>query len=56
MHVIDQNLQEIARDFRFTLEEVQEYYDTCGEMSRTRRRFRRMRELLTEKFTGEDDD
>lgn len=56
MHVIDQSLREIAKDYRFTLEEVQEYYDKCGEMSRTRRRFQRMREFLTEKFTNDNED
>lgn len=56
MHVIDQSLREIAKDFRFTLEEVQEYYDKCGEMSRTRRRFQRMRDILTEKFADDNDE
>jgi len=50
MHVIDQNLREIAKEYRFTLEEVQEFYDKCGEMGRTRQRFQLMRELLTQKF------
>ena len=50
MHVIDQSLREIAKEYRFTLEEVQEFYDKCGEMSHTRQRFRLMRELLTQKF------
>ena len=50
MHVIDQSLREIAKDYRFTLEEVQEYYDKCGEMGRTRQRFQLMRELLAQRF------
>ena len=50
MHVIDQSIRDIARDFRFTVEEVQEYYDKCGEMGRTRIRFQRMREELVAKF------
>lgn len=50
MHVIDQSIRDIARDFRFTVEEVQEYYDKCGEMGRTRLRFQRMREELVAKF------
>jgi hypothetical protein len=53
MHVIDQSLREIAKDYRFTLDEVQEYYDKCGEMGRTRRRFQLMRESLTEKFPSD---
>jgi hypothetical protein len=27
MHVVDQTVQEIAAEFRFTVEEVQEFYD-----------------------------
>ncbi|KAF8912817.1 hypothetical protein CPB84DRAFT_466280 [Gymnopilus junonius] len=50
LHVIDQSIREIARDFRFTVEEVQEYYDKCGEMGLTRMRFQRMREELAAKF------
>ncbi|KAF8807554.1 hypothetical protein BYT27DRAFT_7189632 [Phlegmacium glaucopus] len=50
LHVIDQGIREIARDFRFTVEEVQEYYDRCGEMTLTHLRFQRMREELQAKF------
>ena len=46
LHVIDQGIQDTAREFRFTIEEVQEYYDKCGDMERTRNRFKRMREVL----------
>jgi hypothetical protein len=53
LHVIDQGIHQIARDFRFTVEEVQEYYDKCGEMALTQLRFQRMREELQTKF--EDD-
>ncbi|KAF9452620.1 hypothetical protein P691DRAFT_825759 [Macrolepiota fuliginosa MF-IS2] len=56
MHVIDQSLHEIANEYRFTMGEVQEYYDKCGEMSRTRRRFQRMREFLTERFTNDEEE
>ncbi|KAG5654759.1 hypothetical protein H0H81_003767 [Sphagnurus paluster] len=53
IHVIDQGIRDIAKEFRFTVEEVQEYYDKCGEMGRTRTRFQKMRQQLS-KF--EDDD
>ncbi|CAL1696051.1 unnamed protein product [Somion occarium] len=46
LHVIDQGIQDLAREFRFTIEEVREYYDKCGDMERTRNRFKRMREVL----------
>ncbi|KAF8898576.1 hypothetical protein BD779DRAFT_1666398 [Infundibulicybe gibba] len=54
MHVIDQSIRDIAKEFRFTVEEVQEYYDKCGEMGRTRTRFQRMREELRAKFPDDD--
>ena len=50
VHVIDQSLRDIAKEFRFTLEEVQEYYDKCGEMGRTRARFQQMRQELQARF------
>ena len=50
LHVIDQSIREIAREFRFTVEEVQEYYDRCGEMTLTHLRFQRMREELQTRF------
>jgi len=50
MHVIDQGIRDIAKEFRFTLEEVQEFYDKCGEMGVTRSRFQRMREELQTRF------
>ncbi|KAJ7275231.1 hypothetical protein B0H12DRAFT_1086326 [Mycena haematopus] len=50
MHVLDQTFRQIAADFRFTVAEVQAYYDRCGEMGRTVERFRNMRALLTERF------
>lgn len=46
LHVVDQSILNIALEFRFTVEEVQEYYDRCGAMDRTRARFKRMREIL----------
>ena len=47
LHVVDQAIIDIARHFRFTTEEVKEYYDRCGDINRTTNRFRRMREVLT---------
>jgi Fe-S-cluster formation regulator IscX/YfhJ len=38
---------DIALEYRFTVEEVQEYYDRCGAMDRTRTRFKKMREILS---------
>lgn len=53
MHVIDQGIRDIAKEFRFTVEEVQEFYDKCGEMGLTRIRFQRMREELVAKFSDD---
>ena len=53
LHVIDQGIREIAKESRFTLEEVQEYYDKCADMAKTRLRFHKMREELNTKF-GDD--
>ncbi|KAG6911844.1 hypothetical protein DXG01_000091 [Tephrocybe rancida] len=53
IHVIDQGIRDIAKEFRFTIDEVQEYYDKCGEMGRTRTRFQKMREQLT-KFAEDE--
>ncbi|KDQ63777.1 hypothetical protein JAAARDRAFT_53966 [Jaapia argillacea MUCL 33604] len=50
VHVVDQTLRDIAAESRFTIEEVQEYYDRCGEMEKTRERFRRMRDELRRLF------
>ncbi|KAI6153451.1 hypothetical protein BKA82DRAFT_1002271 [Pisolithus tinctorius] len=47
LHIIDQAICDIAHEYRFTVEEVKEFYDKCGEMERTRARFRKMRELLS---------
>ncbi|KAH0838438.1 hypothetical protein J3R83DRAFT_6749 [Lanmaoa asiatica] len=46
LHCIDQAIYGIANEFRFTVQEVKEFYDRCGEMDRTRTRFQRMRQLL----------
>jgi len=46
MHVLDQSLREIAKETRFTFEEVQEYYNKCADLDTTGARFRRMREQL----------
>ena len=46
MHLVDQSILNIAQEFRFTVDEVQEYYDRCGAMDRTHARFKRMREIL----------
>jgi hypothetical protein len=50
VHVIDQSLRDIAKEYRFTVEEVQEFYDKCGEMGRTRARFQQMRQELQARF------
>jgi len=55
LHVIDQSIRDIAKEFRFTVDEVQEYYDKCGEMGRTRSRFERMRRELS-KLADDNDD
>ncbi|KAG1826127.1 uncharacterized protein BJ212DRAFT_1318173 [Suillus subaureus] len=47
VHLIDRTLQEIATEYRFTLEEVKEFYDQCGEMERTKTRFQKMRQILS---------
>jgi hypothetical protein len=47
VHLIDRTLQEIATEHRFTLEEVKEFYDQCGEMERTKTRFQKMRQILS---------
>ena len=47
LHVVDQSILDIALEFRFTVEEVQEHYDRCGAMERTRARFKKMRDTLT---------
>lgn len=46
LHCIDQAIHDIANECRFTVQEVKEFYDKCGEMDRTRMRFQRMRQLL----------
>ncbi|RPD63051.1 hypothetical protein L226DRAFT_549322 [Lentinus tigrinus ALCF2SS1-7] len=53
LHPIDQAVQDIAKEFRFTVEEVQEYYDKCGDPERTKNRFKKMRDVLN---TLMDDD
>lgn len=55
IHVVDQGINDIAKECRFTVEEVQEYYDKTGEMGRTRRRFQKMRQELQSKFAYDDD-
>ena len=47
-------VRDIATEFRFTLEEVQEYYDKCGDPDRTKRRFKKMRDVLN--ALKDDDD
>ncbi|KAJ7752265.1 hypothetical protein B0H14DRAFT_3512967 [Mycena olivaceomarginata] len=54
MPVLLQAIQEIAAEFRFTVEEVQAYYDRCGEIGSTRTRFQNMRELLTMEFPEDE--
>jgi len=48
LHVVDQSILDISREFRFTVEEVQGYYDRCGAMDRTRARFKKMRDILSD--------
>lgn len=48
LYVVDHAVLAIANEFRFTGEEVKEYYDKCGDMNRTRDRFRRMRQWLAD--------
>lgn len=50
LHVIDIGMRDIAKEFRFTIEEVKEYYDKCADMLKTRLRFQRMREELSARF------
>ncbi len=38
----------IASEFRFTVEEVQEYYDKHGDIAKTHSRFQRMREMIAQ--------
>ncbi|PSR85872.1 hypothetical protein PHLCEN_2v5348 [Hermanssonia centrifuga] len=47
LHVVDQAVQDIADEYRFTVGEVKEYYDKCGDVDKTRNRFRKMREILS---------
>ncbi|KAF9240933.1 hypothetical protein BU15DRAFT_87494 [Melanogaster broomeanus] len=47
LHCIDQAICDIANEFRFTVQEVKEFYDKCGEMERTRTRFQKMRQVLS---------
>ncbi|KAH8997533.1 hypothetical protein EDB92DRAFT_1933491 [Lactarius akahatsu] len=47
LHVVDQGILDIAREFRFTVEEVQEHYDRYDAMERTRARFKKMRDTLS---------
>ncbi len=53
LHVIDIEMRDIAKESRFTIEEVKEYYDKCADMLKTRSRFQRMREELTARFTDD---
>ncbi|KAI0724440.1 hypothetical protein C8T65DRAFT_704308 [Cerioporus squamosus] len=46
LHPIDQAVHDIAKEFRFTVDEVQEYYDKCGDPERTKNRFKKMRDVL----------
>lgn len=40
------SLSDIAREFRFTQEEVGEYYAKYKDVARTKARFKRMRDVL----------
>ena len=48
-------MQDIAREFRLTTEEVREYYDKCGDPERTRNRFKKMRDVLNTLKDDEDE-
>ncbi|KZT30355.1 hypothetical protein NEOLEDRAFT_1173797 [Neolentinus lepideus HHB14362 ss-1] len=50
VHVVDQAIMDIAKEFRFTVEEVQEFYDKTGQMDATHERFMNMRKKLLELF------
>ncbi|EPQ60843.1 hypothetical protein GLOTRDRAFT_102548 [Gloeophyllum trabeum ATCC 11539] len=50
LHVVDQAIMDIAKESRFTVEEVQEFYDKTGQMEATRERFMNMRKKLLELF------
>lgn len=54
MHIVDRGLLAIAHDTRFTHEEVREFYNTSGDMQRTRNRFQRMRDVLTRMLAAEE--
>ncbi|KII93243.1 hypothetical protein PLICRDRAFT_384450 [Plicaturopsis crispa FD-325 SS-3] len=54
LHMIDLGIREIATEFRFTPEEVKEYYDRFGDMERARNRFMRMREELRARFPDDE--
>lgn len=56
LFTIDQMIDDIAREYRFTAQEVKEFYDKCGEMERTRNRFQKMRELLSTIPEGLDEE
>ncbi|KAJ6509341.1 hypothetical protein C8R47DRAFT_1098372 [Mycena vitilis] len=53
LSVLYEAVRQIAATTRFTVEEVQEFYDRCGEIERTRTRFEAMRALLTERFAAD---
>lgn len=46
LHVVDRAIHDIANDYRFTVEEVREFYDKCGDIERVKAKFRKMREAL----------
>lgn len=48
LHPIDQAVLDIANEYLFTVEEVKEFYDKCGDAERTRNRFQRFREVLSQ--------
>ena len=50
IHATERALRDIAKSFRFTYEEVKEYYDRCHDLARVRIRFQEMREVLRARF------
>ncbi|KIY72777.1 hypothetical protein CYLTODRAFT_6905 [Cylindrobasidium torrendii FP15055 ss-10] len=50
LHVVDTGLRKIAQETKFTIEEVQAFFDKTGEMEVTRNRFQAMRAMISKMF------
>jgi len=46
VHYIDQAIYDIANEFKFTIQEVKEFFEMCSEMDHTRKQFHQMQQLL----------